>query len=200
MQLVPSQLEQIGDRDWVELDLHANSLGARGARVIADFNCSKLRALAIGSNEITNAGAQIVAGFPALERLSLRRSQLTATGVRHLARLTKLTYLDLSCNDIGDGLDFPLALRELDLRETKLSNTGLRALLRAVGPHLVSLDIAANPLDDPRVLMDADVPKLRTLYITGTGLTAKKPELQAALPDVRIVARTTKVKETEPWS
>jgi uncharacterized protein (TIGR02996 family) len=202
MQLVPSQTKPLRDRAWVELDLHANSLGSRGLGMILDGNCAKLRSLGIGSNDIMNAGLQFLAlaKLPVLERLSVRRSKLTSTGLPLLASLPALATLDLSCNPIGNRFDFALtALRELDVGETELDDDGLRALLRAFGPQLVSLDIGSNRVADPAVLLEAELPALRALNISNNPITSHAKQLKEALPNVRIAARAKRSRENPPW-
>jgi uncharacterized protein (TIGR02996 family) len=201
-QLTPSQLKPLLGRSWVELDLHANSLGIRGLGMILDGDCTRLQTLSIGSNDVMNAGLQLLAqAKPALRRLGLRRSQLASNGLPLLASLPALVSLDLSCNAIGKTFDFALpALRELDVRECELDDNGLRALLHTFGRQLVSLDIGSNRVADPRTLLDAELPALRALNISNTPLAGNAKQHKEALPKVRIAARPKKDKESTSWS
>jgi hypothetical protein len=196
MQMLPAAWQHLADRDWVELDLHHNSLGTRGVRFLLDHDRARLRSLDVGSNEIMNAGLQLLAQtkLPALQRLSLRRSKLAPNGMHLLGHLPSLVSLDLSCNEVGDAFDFVLPnLRELSLRETKLRDSGLQSLARSSFAHeLVTLDLASNSsLSDPEPLHAFTA--LRSLNISGTGLAKQAKALKDALPNVRVFARSKQV-------
>jgi Leucine-rich repeat (LRR) protein len=194
MQLVPSQLKRIAARQWLELDVHGNSLGARGADYLGGQQ--KLVALDIGSNDVGDVGVARLAELPTLERVSLRRSKLTAEGLPSLAKLPALRALNLSCNAIDAKAAAALAgvewrsLGELDLRETGLDDHGLAALLESpLAARICVLDLASNQLTDARLLREAELPSLRSLNISGNPIVASAKEIKAALPRVRVVAR-----------
>ena len=105
MQIMPSMWKRIAMRVWRELDLHANSLGARGVEYFVMADRRELRALDLGSNEIGDAGVQLLASIemPALRTLSLRRSKLTAKCMPALARFAQLRTLDISHNKLDEA-------------------------------------------------------------------------------------------------
>ena len=101
-----------------------------------------------------------------LERLFLRRTQVTDQGLRELSSLTNLRYLSLAKTKITDeGLVYLKRLTKLtmlELSDTDISDEGLK--------HLQGLN------------------SLQYLYLDGTKVTKKGvKELQAALPNCAIL-------------
>jgi uncharacterized protein (TIGR02996 family) len=174
-------------RAWRELDLHSNVLGLRGVdKAFGDV--SRLEVLDIGSSGIGDHGALALAKLPfqRLQRLSVRRSALGPLSLGPLSRaasLATLTALDLSANHgIASFFAEPSlpALAELDLHDTALDDVALTELLASpLAAQLRMLELGNNQLTDARLLLEAELPALRVLNVSGNPLGERARELKA---------------------
>jgi Leucine-rich repeat (LRR) protein len=84
-------------------------------------NMGNLQILNLPS-QITDAGLQIIGGFPALTKLDASFTSITDPGIDHLSRLRTLTDLFLSDTKVTDAV-FPYLLKIASLKTIFLSGT-----------------------------------------------------------------------------
>lgn len=112
-----------------------------------------LKFLHIEGAPITDAGLAHLAGFSALERLSLHKTKITSAGLQHLVGLKQLTLLSLDGPDIGDDAIAPIArlaaLERLELYATAITGATLSQL--AACSKLERLDLSRAPLAESAV-------------------------------------------------
>lgn len=115
---------------------------------------TKLTWLCIGGSNriasaITDDGLALIAGHTGLENLDISYSKVTDRGLKHLARLKKLTILDLEgCQITDDGLAELSGLSDLKwllLPETRVTGEGLEHL-----KDLKKLTLVSLPRDVPK--------------------------------------------------
>jgi len=85
--------------------------------------CTSLTNLDVSGTRIPDAHLEKISSMPALTKLDLKDcSVITSAGVRHLAKLTNLTILDLSwCTGVGDDGVVPIVTKCLNLQSLKLA-------------------------------------------------------------------------------
>ncbi|MBA3541722.1 MAG: TIGR02996 domain-containing protein [Deltaproteobacteria bacterium] len=202
-------LKGLALRAWQELDLHQNTLGANGTRLVLErVEPDALTALDIGSCGVGDDGVKLLAAtpLPRLHTLNLRRSSLTRRALGALAAapgLTALRRIDLSMNgfhEAGPGLgafcESPKlgALCELDLRNAMLGDAGLEVLARSqLARRLVALDLGTNGITEQGAALLATTPwpALRYLNLSGNPIDKAAEALRSGLPGVRVVLRST---------
>ncbi len=90
-----------------ELELAGNSLGDRGAEILAMGDFPSLGLLHLSWNEIGDAGAKAIAGargMPKLIELNLRRNAIEEAGIRALCESdlpSRLSRLNVEYNEFG---------------------------------------------------------------------------------------------------
>jgi internalin A len=105
-----------------------------GGRITRDMNAKDkpIVSVDLGSTKVTDAGLKHLAGLKQLQWLNLTNTKVTDVGLKPLARLKHLRELDLRNTKVTDAGLKPLAglkhLRELDLRNTKVTDAGLKHL------------------------------------------------------------------------
>ncbi|MDP1569198.1 MAG: protein kinase [Vicinamibacterales bacterium] len=162
------------------LDLASNDIGAQGAMTLASSPFTRrLKALDVTDNALGDAGLAALLGAPYLTRLralGLAQNGVTAAGVTLLGGAPpELASLDLSANPLGHPGAVALAavlprlrLTALRLNDCALNAEALAAVLAALPPPLVDLEVAGNAFasaemartgraDPPAVLERLDV-------------------------------------------
>ena len=144
------------------LSVADNELGVSGVRALAEaLYLSRLQNLSLATGILGHTGAALVASaavFAKLKSLCLADCQIDAEGARALAvspYLRQLTSLDLSRNEIGNGVR-ALAessnfahLEELNLSDNNLNRRDVQSLLtEGLLPALTRLDLRNNELGD----------------------------------------------------
>jgi len=123
---------------------------------------------------ITDADLRRLDSLPHLRKLSLARTKITDVGMEHLARLTRVSDLNLYYAEYitEDGIAHLkgwTALERLNLRGTKVTSKVFPVLARL--PSLKSLDLAYTQIDDDGFEELSALPMLEELAIGGNRLT-----------------------------
>ncbi|MFT5683243.1 MAG: hypothetical protein ACI8RZ_004174 [Myxococcota bacterium] len=164
--------------DWMQrierLDLAYNGLDDVGLAALVEQGLPALRWLSLADNPFGASGAWM-AGLPALEHLDLSGTQLTDAALTELlGHGEKLSSLVVKKTGIGDAAARSIAghgpsLKTLDLSETKLTPTGLAAILTgpvAKGIRGLRLREGLDMANAQRIL-DGACPKLKKLWWHG---------------------------------
>ena len=143
------------------LDLHSNSLKAKGAFYLSQNKFSSLEFLNLSDNRIGDEGLHHIANgfFNKLNILHLTHNFITSEGIKYLIKaefINNLKILSLSENrKIGDiGIRYMKehkgwnGLKKLNLDLTGLTDVGLDYLTRASMPKLKKLNIHDNTFTD----------------------------------------------------
>jgi len=175
------------------LDLGANPIGDAGLEQIAGLE--KLEWLFLCDTKITSAGLAHLAGLKRLRSLSLGGCEITDEALDHLPELPALEALDLRKTQVTDAGMRRLAgakrLKAIWLDETQVTDAGLAQLaglplLEDVGyltkqftlrglAQLKGLVTVRPPpksvVDDDDLALLTDMPRLRTLILSRSGVT-----------------------------
>jgi uncharacterized protein (TIGR02996 family) len=150
------------------LSVADNELGVSGVRALAEaLYLTRLQTLSLATSLLGQTGAALIASaavFAKLKSLCLADCQIDAEAARALAvspYLRQLTALDLSRNEIGNGVR-ALAessnfaqVQELNLSSNNLNRRDVQALLAdGVLPALTRLDLRDNELGDEAALRE----------------------------------------------
>lgn len=161
--------------------------GANGQRAEAMKVCvspySSLSCGCCGAGDVpstfSNDDLACLAAIDEIESITIKRSQITDFGLRHLARLQQLRVLDLSENAITDeGLKHLAGLTNLEsliLDNTKISGKGLGQLSKLA--KLRSLSIKKTPLTGQGLANLPPLPALESFnasetQVDGSGMVA----------------------------
>jgi internalin A len=168
--------------------------GARGGRItdaglapVAGFTA--LQNLSLGATPITDAGLAHLRGLTGLAELDLYKTRVTDAGLAHLAGLKSLRRLTLADTRVTDAGLAHLAglgsLQRVSLYQTGITDAGLAHLARI--PSLTSLNLCKTPITDAGLAHLAGLEGLTSLMVEGSRVTdAGIAALQAALPGVKI--------------
>jgi hypothetical protein len=128
-----------------------------------------------------------LSGMTSLRTLSLAKTRITDRGMRSLASLTHLEYLDLSQTNIGDaGLEQIRGLtklKSLSLEGTQVSDEGLACL--AAMNHLTDLDLSHTQVRGAGLKHLVAMEELNDLSLEGTDLDDAGLAQLPALPSLR---------------
>lgn len=163
----PALLPRIGKlKALTHLDLGFVRLNDDGVKALAPLK--SLRTLIAPNATVTNAGAARLAQFTELRELRLGTRSLRGTGYQSLAKLTNLEVLELEkCDDAAVRHLAPLSrLRRLNLSCTRVTGRGLDAF-----PLLTRLSLEDTPTDDGGLARVASLPRLQALDIAQTKVT-----------------------------
>jgi hypothetical protein len=167
LQRLDLEYTRIGDshlRDLVPLQ-HLKSLTLDGRHLSDDgvealSGHVEMQVLVLDSARLTNHGVEHLSGLINLDRLSLEDTKLTGNGgFNHLARLGKLTALNLARTEVDDTLikelvQYHKGIRSLSLRYTSVTDAGLDELTQLA--NLRDLDVTGA-----RGVTNAGVQKLK---------------------------------------
>lgn len=166
--LVESMVRDLNKRpDIIALDLSGHDLGEdeiaslAGLKHIKKLDLSTVDVLDPVTDGIgisARALEVLAQGLPELTELSLAGNEVTAEGIQHLSKLSKLHTLDLS--DMGFFMS--------DTTSTDFDEV-LPALLKL--PHLTSLDISDSDISDDHLPKIAALKNLTHLSVQDTDLT-----------------------------
>jgi hypothetical protein len=167
---------KITEVDFSSLEPYLNDIELQFFIQAAGRNAAVIHSLELAFNEITDLGVQyIVEGLPNLRFLSLHSNNITAAGAKLLAKLPELVELDISHNKIGDeGIEALLTnnkLQKLDISVTYLSIKSMPLL--ATHPNLRELDVHCETVGDEGVICLAKNNQLVKLNINFTRITDK---------------------------
>jgi Leucine-rich repeat (LRR) protein len=134
---------------------------------------------------VTDAGIAALAELTKLKKLSLQSASLQGDGFAALGKLGQLESLAVGYNPINDGGVAKIvrlkSLRELDLRQTKITDEALTLIGRDL-PELTKLNISGTNVTDAGLARLKTLKQLRNVVATGTKITdAKKAGLTAAV-------------------
>lgn len=146
------------------------------------------------STGCTDAALNYIARLENLTDFTLNGAPAVGPGLRYLARLSKLQYLDLSSGLSRITTDDDLAhlpilpsVESLSLRHTYVTDAGLINLTRL--PALQSLDLEMTAVTDRGVQRLGSLPHLTSVNLNHTKVTARGvKELQAARSGIEITA------------
>jgi Leucine-rich repeat (LRR) protein len=128
--------------DFNELDLTGSTVGDADLESLAPLSC---RRLVLDRCPVTGQGLVRLKQMPKLRELSLECPSLSFLGVRFVGELKQLERLSLANSGAADaslsGLRGLVHLRELDLRDTKVTKHGVAELQES----LPRCDIKAGP-------------------------------------------------------
>ncbi len=146
---------------------HTSDRGLEHLRAV-----TTMEEIELGDTQITDAGLAHLSAWK-LKKIGVAGTKVTAAGLQHLDK-SRLTWLDVADTPIGDDA-LALAgacpsLRTLKAPRTKISDEGI-AKLQGL-QHLESLDLGGcTGVTDKGVAPIATLPKLNTLWLSGTGIT-----------------------------
>lgn len=148
------------------LDLGFVRLNDDGVKALAPLK--NLRTLIAPNATVTNAGAARLAQFGELRELRLGTRSIRGTGYQALAKLANLEVLELEkCDDAAVRHLAPLSrLRRLNLSCTTVTGRGLDAF-----PLLTHLTLEDTPTDDAGLARVASLPRLQALDVAQTKIT-----------------------------
>ena len=114
---------------------------------------------------LTDADAELLSDLPAIKSFSLGHNPLTDAALKHLAKASKLTFLDLRATHIaGDGLRYFAGHKTLDclyLDDTPLTDVAIPYLLEV--PKLSTLRAERTMLSREGVMRLANHPRVRLI-------------------------------------
>ena len=144
---------------------------------------------ALAGTKITDAVLKEVAKCKQLKLLNFNAGQITAEGLKEVAKLQKLETLGLSSTGVTDAGLKEVAkctqLTFLNLMNTKITDAGLREVMKL--KKLNDLTLAYNNITGAGLKELANLNQLRHLWLDGTKVTkADVTELQKALPKCSI--------------
>ena len=136
-------------------------------KILKEFDPSK----AARKPLLNDTGIKELAALKSLEYLDLSLNNVTAAGLKELAALQNLSTLNLSRTNVADADLEELAalknLRTLDLSWTNVTDAGLKKL--AALKNLATLDLSATNVTGVGLRELAVLKNLTTLYLRGPG-------------------------------
>lgn len=174
------------------LDLGANPVGDAGLEQIAGLEnlewlilcdtkitsaglvhlgrLSRLRTLSLAGCDIADEGLDLLQGLTALEALDLRSTRVTNAGMQRLAALKRLKAVWLDDTEVTDeGLKHLAELPLLEDLGYETEQFTLRGLAQLKG--LISVRPRPESVSDDDLALLAELPRLRRLNLSGSGIT-----------------------------
>ena len=125
--------------DVVYVELPRRATDADLARIVEHF--PRLLGLSLDRASVTDDGLKCLAGLTTLQFLDLANTVVTDRGLGHLASLPGLHMLNLNHTRISDdglrSLDRATGLKVLDLSNTRVTNDGVFALEEALTKTMI---------------------------------------------------------------
>lgn len=193
-------------RNWK----HLRRLNLRGTKITDTTlqhlaSVPSLESLDIGFVQLTDVGLDQLTSLPKLHELTIGGNKLSDAGLQSLRQMPGLTYLDLSGAQRTDsglwsvsvtesGLEAIATLQNLRclrMNGTSVSPRGLEKLKSL--SKLERLDLqGCKRLNDEAVNTLKSFPALRSVDVTGTGMTEKGiAALRQSKPDCKVVVGKT---------
>jgi hypothetical protein len=152
----------------------------------------RLETLGIGGTNVTDTGLKHLAGLSQVKRLSIWGTSITDSGLEHIQGLTQLESLVIRETAITDAGLRRLAglkhLTRLDLTKTKITGPGLRHLEGL--ENLKLLHLGQTKITDAGLEYLTGFHHLKELYLGDTHVTEEGvKKLREALPNCRISRR-----------
>ena len=133
---------------------------------------SSLNSLVLGDSELTDAGAEELAGILArteIENLCLDSAPITSAALSSISQVKSLMTLDLTATNVADDLTALAKMANLQ--------------------WLLIRDMDLSKLSEPSLTTLAELPELRRLTVTNTGLTTEAIQrLKRAKPGLNLEA------------
>ena len=152
------------------VDLNETQIDDAGLAKLAEYP-DQIETLSLIGTRVTGDGLRHLASMANLSFLNLRDTAVTEEGLRHLQNLAALKYLYLSSTPVtgidglGDGLT---NLEILDLRDTHVDDAGLAGL--ASFPRLQHLYLANTSVRGTGLAGLSNAKELRRLDLNGTSV------------------------------
>jgi internalin A len=129
----------------------------------------------LNSTQVEGKDLAILDAFPALTDLSLENTRVGDVGMTHVAKLSKLEWLNLYRTWVGDdgarSLSQSRSIRMLPIGETNLTDVGLAHLSKM--SQLTYLGLRGNKITDAGVLHLLKLENLEGLHLGETEVTDK---------------------------
>lgn len=126
---------------------------------------------------VTDAGLSVLADLTKLKKLSIQYASLQGDGFVALEKLAQLEALSVGSNPIDDAGVAKIVklkdLRELDLRDTKITDEALTFIGRDL-PELTKLNISGTRVTDAGLAALKPLKHLRNVVASGTKITNAK--------------------------
>ena len=193
----------------------ADRLKAAGATVGLDHG--RIATVVLDKTADPESLLTLVAGLPDVTQLGIQNPKMTDAGMALVAKLTKLTVLNVSSSAVGDrGVEAITALthlQQLGLKGTKITNAAIPSIARltalvnlnvadtqvtdaGIAPlatlaHLESVSLANDAITDAALPLLARSPSLAGLNLSGTKIT------DAGLASLKPLGRLTKLNVTK---
>ena len=164
-----------------ELTMRGARTTDAGLREIAGLK--DLEVLMIDSAPITDDGLKVLGGFKSLRVLYLNSPRIHGEGFRHLAGLP-LQPLFL-CGGITDN--YLRVLREAGLMHTLYHATNIYRQPARSENDVHALDLSYQPITSEGLKELKDLPGLRILMLTGTGIKAEEFVKLSGVPKLEVV-------------
>lgn len=179
---VVAKITKLGGEAFVEVKLEpsarvqASFATANDALLLSLSKLPNLGALIVSdTSKVTEKGYSYLRELPNLQRLNITKASLGEKAVVALGGTRTLQSLYIGEAKITEptlaGLKTLKNLKELDLFECKLGDKALANLAEL--PALESLNLSGNPtISDPGILVFEKAPKLKSLKVARTNVTA----------------------------
>ena len=142
--------------------------------VIPPFPAGRFAVLDFRDTQLGDEEVLRIAGrFPKLVHVNLTRTRVTDSGIRSLAPLSQMTFLEFSEVNVGDNGVEPLSslakLKTLRIDRTNVSDQGLRSLDGM--NDLETVYLRNTGITDEGLMLLAGRPKLHVVNVEHTGIT-----------------------------
>lgn len=172
-----------------QLILTQTGIGDEGLQILEDM--TQLKSLSLKQTNVSDEGLRRLQHVPKLEYFSLGSPKVRGPGLVHLQKMTKLKSLQFVgpsvTNEWMEAVEPLRSVADLELNGTNVTAAGLTAI--GQWTQLRWLWLNRNPLSDEIVEHLKNLYKLEIVELQETNVTPQgAAELQAQLPDARIVA------------
>lgn len=188
--VLDNQMLQFNDLPYLqELNLDSCLVSDWTIAHLADNDVApNLVSLDLGDTDLSNSGMRHLAKFTKLKRLSLFYCNVSDSGLRHLAQLTSLESLNLDSREIGDEglhhLRHLKKLKALDIFSGRITDSGC-ALISKI-KSLESLELCGGLITDLGCAMLASLENLTSLNLSqNNSITDRGAAALSALSNLR---------------